>query len=194
MTDIAPPLALIKDSVIVWKGVNPVTHKEVSDFDIGLSAGMIFFGVAPLTKMFSWVKSSLGRLLLDNHLYRDAISAIHDLVGRMQGVVESAKDFGVPANRVGDFAESASKSGMWASGRRVGTEPASLLRDGKLEAKDISDIIPDGTPNTWNPSSGTNFEKGFKYEWNHNGTRYHVHGHTKNASTRGANDDNLFKG
>ncbi len=34
-----------------------------------------------------------------------------------------------------DFAESASESGMWASGRRIGTEPSTLLKNGKLEAK-----------------------------------------------------------
>lgn len=97
---------------------------------------------------------------------------------QIEGIVESAKDFGVPKSKIGDFAKSASTSGMWASGRKVGTEPATLLKSGKLDAKDISDIIPEGAPNTWNPSSGTSFEKGFKYEWSHNGTKYHVHGHT----------------
>ena len=75
--------------------------------------------------------------------------------GGLRGIKNSTKDFGVPTLKFKDCAESASKSGMCASGRRVGTEPSPLLRSGKLKAKDFSDTIPEGASNTQNPFSGT---------------------------------------
>lgn len=79
-----------------------------------------------------------------------------------------------------------------ATGKNVGADPANLIKNGKITSNDISSIIPKGTKNTWDPENGSVFKDGFKYEWTHNGTKYHVHGHTKDMGA--PIDSNAFKG
>src|SRR5262245_3270113 len=62
------------------------------------------------------------------------------------------------------------------TGRAVGTNPADLLKDGRLNIDDLMDLIPEGTRNTWRDVSDV--KHGFKYEFTYEGTRYRIRVHS----------------
>ena len=54
-----------------------------------------------------------------------------------------------------------------STGDSVGKDPASLVKNGSINAKALGDIIPKGTTNTWEP--GPRATAGFKYNWTYGG-------------------------
>ena len=101
---------------------------------------------------------------------RKRVDVVFDILGL-------TRKFDIPANEIKEFAKSVSKSGMYAAGRKVGTNPTSLLKNGKIDGNDLAEIIPKGKPNIFKSRDGR-FSKGFKYKWDYNGTKYLVQGHS----------------